>query len=195
MQNSSPNMKILSLIALLLIVAGVAILLNNTVNDMRPKIEEQDGKSKPENSSVEGVSGDTAEVIKVVDGDTIEVQVGEGVAKLRYIGVDTPETVDPRRPVGCFGKEAGNANKKLVEGKEVILQKDVSETDRFGRLLRYVYIRQSNGSAIFVNDYLVRQGYARAATFPPDVKYSEQFRQAEQEARAANLGLWGRCVT
>lgn len=129
-------------------------------------------------------------VTKVVDGDTIEIEGGQ---RVRYIGIDTPETVDPRRPVGCFGKEASRENKNLVEGGEVILVKDVSETDKYERLLRYVYIKTEDGSLLFVNDYLVRAGFAKASTYPPDVRFTEQFTRAEQEARENNRGLWGRC--
>lgn len=126
-------------------------------------------------------------ISRVVDGDTVELSNGQ---KVRYIGIDTPETVDPNSPVGCFGKEASAKNKELVEGKEVRLEKDVSETDRYGRILRYVYIGD-----LFVNDYLVRQGYANASSYPPDIKYQDQFRNAEEEARTNNRGLWGSCST
>lgn len=129
-------------------------------------------------------------VTKVTDGDTIELSTGQ---KVRFVGIDTPETVDPRRPVGCFGKEASNENKKLVEGKKVILEKDVSETDKYNRLLRYVYLPLADGSLLFVNDYLVRAGFAKAYTYPPDVKFNEQFLQAEREARNENRGLWAAC--
>lgn len=124
-------------------------------------------------------------VKRVVDGDTIELEDGR---KVRYIGIDTPELKDTREKVQCFGEEAAEFNKKLVEGKRVRLEKDVSETDKFGRLLRYVFIGN-----VFVNDHLVRQGYASVATFPPDVKYQEQFRQAQKEARENNRGLWSAC--
>lgn len=129
-----------------------------------------------------GVQDAVFKVSRVVDGDTIQLENGQ---KVRYIGIDTPETVDPRKPVQCFGREASNKNKELVEGKEVHLVKDVSETDKYGRLLRYVYVGD-----MFVNDYLVRNGYAHASTFPPDVKYQDQFKQAEQEARENKRGLW-----
>lgn len=136
------------------------------------------------------INGERALVTKVVDGDTVEISTGQTV---RLIGIDTPETRDPRRPVGCFGKEASNETKNLLSGKEVILQKDVSETDKYGRLLRYVYLPLSNVQVLFVNDYLVREGFAKALTFPPDIKYNEQFRQAEREAREERRGLWERC--
>lgn len=134
-------------------------------------------EEKPSQSST-GVS----KVARVIDGDTIKLESGETV---RYIGIDTPETVDPRRPVGCFGKEASAKNKELVLGKEVRLVKDISETDKYQRLLRYVY-----AGDIFVNEYLVREGYARASSYPPDVKYQDLFRDAEREAREAKRGLW-----
>lgn len=132
-------------------------------------------------------------VLRVVDGDTIEVDLDGQIKKVRYIGVNTPETVDPRTTVQCFGKEASNENKKLVGGKEVFLEKDVSETDKYNRLLRYVHVRLDSGETLFVNDYLVRSGYALALTYPPDVKYNEQFREAETQAKENNLGLWGKC--
>lgn len=124
-------------------------------------------------------------VIKIIDGDTIEI---EGDKSVRYIGIDAPESVDPRRPIQCFGKQASDFNRNLVEGKLVRLEKDISQTDKYGRLLRYVYMDQ-----IFVNDYLVRQGYAMASSFPPDVKYQQQFREAQREARENNRGLWSAC--
>lgn len=124
-------------------------------------------------------------VIRVVDGDTIVIENG---LKLRYIGINTPESVDPRRPVECFAKEASARNKTLVEGKTIRLEKDISETDRSKRLLRYVYVDN-----IMVNETLVREGYAYASSYPPDIKYQERLKTAEQEARENNRGLWGSC--
>jgi micrococcal nuclease len=122
-------------------------------------------------------------VKRVVDGDTIELKSDE---KVRYVGVNAPESVKVNAPVECYGKIASKKNKDMVEGKWVRLEKDVSEKDRYGRLLRFVYL--SDGS--FVNDVLVRDGYARVSTFPPDVKLAEQFKLAEREARDAKRGLW-----
>lgn len=128
---------------------------------------------------------ETAQVLRVIDGDTIELI---DKRKVRYIGVDTPESVDPRKSVQCFGAEAKVENARLVEGKTIRLERDVSDTDRYGRLLRYVYIGD-----VFVNDYLVRQGFARIDTVPPDVSYSRQLLDAEQEARREFRGLWNTC--
>lgn len=127
-------------------------------------------------------SRESFRVARVVDGDTIKLEDGRTV---RYIGIDTPETVDPRRPVGCFGKEASVKNKELVSHGDVRLERDVSDTDKYGRLLRYVY-----AGDVFVNEFLVREGYARASSYPPDVKYQDVFREAEREAREAKRGLW-----
>lgn len=140
-------------------------------------------KNKPTQTPV--TSQQDILVTRVVDGDTIQIEGGQ---KVRYIGINTPETVDPRRNVQCFGKEASAKNKELVEGKKVRLEKDVSETDKYHRLLRYVYVGD-----IFVNDYLVRQGYAYVSTYPPDVKYQQQFMDAQKEARENNRGLWATC--
>lgn len=125
-------------------------------------------------------------VTRVIDGDTIEVRTDAGVMRVRYIGVDTPETVHPSKPVECFGKEASNKNKELVEGKWVRLEKDISNTDSYGRWLRYVYVDDE-----FVNLTLVAEGYANVVTYPPDVKYIESFWIAERTAREARRGLWG----
>lgn len=134
-----------------------------------------------------------AQVVKVIDGDTIDVQISGETKRVRYIGVNTPETVDPRRGQECFGKEASNENKKLIQGQTVFLEKDVSETDKFGRLLRYVYLGLGQGGLLMVNDYLVRQGYAYSSTYPPDVKHQQRFIEAQQEARMSKRGLWDRC--
>ena len=127
-----------------------------------------------------------AEVNRVVDGDTIEVILDGQTYKVRYIGVNTPETVKPNAPVEWMGPEASQANKEMVSGQTVYLEKDVSETDRYGRLLRYVYLPDG----LFVNAELVRLGYAEVSTFPPDVRYQDLFLQLQQQARAANRGLW-----
>lgn len=129
-----------------------------------------------------------AKVVRVIDGDTIEVDIEGAQYTVRYIGIDTPETVAPGRPVDCYGPEASVRNKELVEGKTVRLEKDVSETDRYGRLLRYVYV-----DGVMVNAELVRLGYAQVSTFPPDVKYADMLLRLQRETREASRGLWGAC--
>lgn len=147
--------------------------------------QETDPLSNPvvDNKSV--IENGTYLVTRVIDGDTIEIEGGQHV---RYIGIDTPETVDPRKPVQCFGVEASNKNKELVSGKRVRLEKDVSETDQYGRLLRYVYVGDT-----FVNLELIKQGYAHASSYPPDVKYQNQFTDAQRQAKEQNRGLWSSC--
>lgn len=142
-------------------------------------------------SATQGIEGERALVRRVVDGDTIELWNGKTV---RFIGMDTPETVDPRRPVGCFGKEASNETKNLLTGKIVILQKDTSDTDKFGRLLRLIYLPLENGEILFVNDYLIREGFAKVKTYPPDVKFESRFSAAERQAKEVKKGLWGKCI-
>jgi len=134
--------------------------------------------------------GDKIFVSRVIDGDTIELNTGE---KLRYIGIDTPE-VNYGKSSECFALEAKEFNKKLIEKKEIELEKDITNKDKFGRLLRYVYVEnESTTSAIFVNEHLVRQGYAIVSTYPPDIKYIEDLLSAQREARENNRGLWGKC--
>lgn len=134
----------------------------------------------------------SAHVVRVVDGDTIRV-VLDGASDdepVRYIGIDTPETVKPRTPVECFGKKASALNRALVDGREVRLVFDAEERDRYGRLLAYVY---RAGDGLFVNAELVRRGYATAATFPPNVRFAERFRGLAAAARQAGRGLWSAC--
>lgn len=142
-------------------------------------------------SAIRGIDGERVFVRRVVDGDTIELDSGKTI---RFVGMDTPETVDPRRPVGCFGKEASNETKNLLTGKFVILQKDTSDADKFGRLLRLIYLPLEAGEILFVNDYLVREGFAKVKTYPPDVKFESRFLEAERQAKEAKKGLWGKCI-
>jgi micrococcal nuclease len=121
-------------------------------------------------------------VVAVVDGDTIRLANGQTV---RYIGVNTPELNKGKGLPQCFAREATEANERLVLGKSVRLVKDVSETDKYGRLLRYVYVGDT-----FVNEQLVVDGYAHAATYPPDVFFSDVFSAKEQDAREQKKGLW-----
>jgi len=124
---------------------------------------------------------DTALVIEVIDGDTIVI---EGGYRVRYIGIDAPE-IHP--DVEAFGIEAWQANRKLVEGKEVRLEKDVSDTDKYDRLLRYVYLEN-----VFINAELVKEGLARAIAYPPDTKHQDYLEQMEAEAREAGRGMWAK---
>lgn len=134
------------------------------------------------------LSGEVVTVVRVIDGDTIDI---EGGRRVRYIGIDTPEMGDARKETACFAGEATEENKRLVDGKAVRLEKDISETDEYGRLLRYVSIASPAGE--FINDYLVRQGFARVDTFPPDVAHLQEFLASQQKAERESLGLWRIC--
>jgi micrococcal nuclease len=128
-----------------------------------------------------------AQVVSITDGDTIRVQFGGREYPVRYIGMDTPETHFGVEPLG---PEAADANARLVAGRQVVLEKDVSETDKYGRLLRYVWLRDDSGW-LLVNLELVRLGFAQVATYPPDVKYTDSLLlPAQRAARAAGIGLW-----
>lgn len=133
-----------------------------------------------------------AVVAKVVDGDTIDVTTGgDSTTRIRMIGFNTPESVDPRRPVECFGKEASKHLASLAPvGTSVRLERDAEERDRYGRTLAYVY-RAADG--LFLNLQMVSDGYAHVLSIPPNVSYADRFRDAERSARTANLGLWASC--
>ncbi|HEY8766410.1 MAG TPA: thermonuclease family protein [Dehalococcoidia bacterium] len=138
-----------------------------------------------------------ARVTRVVDGDTIHVDIAGQDFPVRYIGMNTPETVDPVKPIECYGPEASARNKQLVTGQTVELEKDISETDQYGRLLRFVWLPDTShpGQGEMVDALLVQEGYARLDTFPPDVRYKDLFAQLQQQAQAARSGLWGDVCT
>jgi micrococcal nuclease len=144
----------------------------------------------PERSGAAGANAGVGRVVKVVDGDTIHVQVGGVREKVRYIGVDTPETKHPAKGVQCYGEQASRFNARLVDGEQVRLVRDVEERDRYGRLLAYVY-RVRDG--LFVNAELARLGYAQPLTIPPDVRHAERFAALAREAREHGRGLWAAC--
>lgn len=129
-------------------------------------------------------------VVRVVDGDTIRVRIDGIEERVRYIGIDTPESVDPRKTIQPYALAASEANTELVGGREVVLEKDVSERDRYDRLLRYIWLDDPRGW-VLVNHELVMRGFASAVTYPPDVRYEVLFRAAERAAREAGIGLWG----
>jgi micrococcal nuclease len=129
-------------------------------------------------------------VTRVVDGDTVHVRVGARDETVRYIGMDTPETVKPHTPVQCFGQAASAANRRLVAGARVDLRLDAEARDRYGRVLAYVY-RHRDG--LFVNAALVRGGFATILTIPPNVSHAADLRGLQRDARARRRGLWGAC--
>ena len=131
-----------------------------------------------------------AQVVEVIDGNTIKVIVDGQEYTVRYIGIDTPEMKDSVEASEWLGPEATEANKEMVAGTTVLLEKDVSNADPYGRLLRYVY-----AGGVFVNEELVRLGFAQISTHPPDVKYFDTLMDAQREARDSGRGLWSATPT
>lgn len=130
-------------------------------------------------------------VVDVIDGDTVEIAVGGRTEHVRLIGIDTPETVHPTKPVECFGPESSARLAELLPvGTEVDLARDVEERDRYGRLLAYLL---RHHDALFVNLTLVAEGYAAVLPLPPNTVFADDFAAAEAAARSAGLGRWGRC--
>jgi micrococcal nuclease len=138
----------------------------------------------------------SAKVTHVVDGDTIDVRMPDGDEEtVRYIGIDTPETVKPDTPVQCGGPKAHAVNEQLVGGRSVTLRFDAERRDVYGRLLAYVFLprTQAGGKPLFVNAELVRRGFARTLTIPPNDSFADLFARLAAAAGAAGRGLWGRC--
>jgi micrococcal nuclease len=130
-------------------------------------------------------------VVAVSDGDTIRVRLDSGrVERVRYIGIDTPETAKPDAPAECFADRARDFNERLVGDREVGLEPGVEERDRYGRLLAYVYAGRT-----FVNAELLRRGYAVPLTVPPNVRFATRFRRIARDARREGAGLWTSCAS
>ncbi len=156
------------------------------------------GAGEPPSPGVHAVAGwprppaeglHPAIVTRVVDGDTVYVWLAGRSVDVRLIGVDTPETVAPGQPVECGGPQASAFTESVLEGRRVELEFDVQRIDPYGRTLAYIWL---NGRLF--NAVLVARGYARVATYPPDVKYVDVFLAAERRARAADRGLWRWCA-
>ena len=142
-------------------------------------------KTFPNYTTSVSPSAQVADVVRIIDGDTIEVTISGAIYIVRYIGVDSPETKHPTGGVEPYGPEASERNRQLAKGKAVYLEKDVSETDSCGRLLRYDYVDD-----VMVNAVLVEEGYAQVSTYPPDVKHVDLFLKLQREAKEERRGLW-----
>jgi micrococcal nuclease len=139
----------------------------------------------------------TARVTHVVDGDTIDVAMPDGSEEaVRYIGIDTPETVKPDTPVQCGGPRAHDVNERLVGGRTVTLRFDEEPRDVYDRLLAYVYLPGAGpgGRPLFVNAELVRRGLARTLTIPPNDSFAALFARLAERAGVRGRGLWGHCA-
>lgn len=175
--------------------------LENDLKNKDKKIQELESslKEKEEEIKKENPTTGKAKVKETTDGDTIVITLNNKDFKLRFIGIDSPETKHPSKPVEFMGKEASDFTTKELKDKEVWLEKDVSETDKYQRLLRYVWlvdpseIKNPTYEDIrdkTINGILVREGYAKASSYPPDVKYQEYFNKIQQEAEQNKKGLW-----
>ena len=173
-----------AVLPLLALVAVVAVLLGGCRPEAPPRL----ATSPSERASWPGVPAGAvqARVERVVDGDTFIAELAGRGERIRIIGVDTPETVDPNRPVQAYGKEASSFAKRMLGGRTVRLVGDVEPRDRYGRLLAYVWLPDGT----FWNALLAAEGYAQLITIPPDVTYASLFRRLVDEARSAHRGLW-----
>ena len=168
----------------------VAVKEENTANPQKAVATDTKSSSVQEKAPTSSASAEYTyySVTEVVDGDTIKINMGGTVTTLRLIGLDTPETLDPRKPVQCFGKEASNKAKELLSGKKVRIDKDSTqgELDKYGRTLAYVY----REDGLFYNKYMIEQGYAHEYTYNTPYKYQADFKAAEKSARENQRGLW-----
>ena len=172
--------KLPSASAVVLLIAGL-VLLFLTKGEGEDRGRERRGE--PVGKSVD------AAVVRVVDGDTAQMELDSGGEEgVRFIGVDTPESVAPGQPVECFGKKASRFTSGLLEGERVTLRFGEERRDFYDRLLAYVYVEDR-----FVNAEFVRLGFARTLEIAPNVDYAEKFGRLQQEAANAGLGLWGAC--
>ncbi len=168
----------------------------NAVSTISPTQQSALGVSTE--STQERTVGNPSEKIKalvlhVVDGDTVTVQIGSVKETIRLIGIDTPEVVDPRKPVQCFGKEASDKAKELLSGKTIFLQSDSSqgERDKYKRLLRYVFLEDGTN----FNEYMIREGYAHEYTYQSNpYQYQNEFIRAQEDARKNKRGFWAEDV-
>ena len=163
-------------------LASIAILIVVIVVLVTGSGDDSGSADEPAAKSV------TARVTRVVDGDTVEARIDGRSEDVRYVGVDTPESVKPDTPVECYAIAASHFNADLVEGETVRLDFDAERRDVYGRLLAYVHLGDE-----FVNAELVRRGYATTLTIAPNTRYANLFDRLEREASAAGRGLWGAC--
>lgn len=179
------------LVVAIVVVSGlfIAQLPNKKASDPLTLSPQLTGQAKGlQIDSLSSLSPNSYQVTRVIDGDTIELDINSKIEKVRLIGINTPESVDPRRSVECFGQEASAKTKALTEGKEVYIASDPDATDRdrYGRLLRYIFLPDGR----HLNAELIREGYATEYTYNRPYRYQAEFRQLEKEAQAAKRGLW-----
>jgi micrococcal nuclease len=163
----------------LVVIIACGYLIEYTVEEINKKIDWEEILTEEEQEDL----NEEILVERVIDGDTIKLSDGNVV---RYIGINAMEMNSKNDEVLEMAKKATKRNKELVEGKKVVLEKDVSETDRYGRLLRYVYVDNQ-----MINETLLEEGLVQVSTYPPDVKYKELFLEIQRKASEEKVGLWG----
>ncbi len=161
-------------------INSASLVTNVTSSENTATSESQIEVSSPTSS--------TYKVVSVVDGDTVKVNINGTTETLRLIGLDTPETVDPRKPVQCFGLEASNKAKEILSGKSVRIETDPTqgEVDKYGRKLAYIYLTDG----LFYNKHMIEQGYAHEYTYNTPYKYQADFKKAQRDAQTQQRGLW-----
>ncbi len=164
------------------------VIVEKSVEDLEILHKEIKEKQKEINQVVKGVKSERYQVVKVVDGDTIKIDYKGEIKSVRLIGIDTPETKHPQKQVECFGKEAFQKMKDLVVDKKVKIEFDNTQNrvDKYGRLLLYIWVDD-----IFINNYMVSNGYAHEYTYNTPYKYQKEFREAQDNAKKEGKGLWG----
>lgn len=175
--------KILIILGLISLIFIFGFWAENQIKINKVNVNEVRELIKSPTPSVKDEIREKARVAKVIDGDTIELDDNR---KVRYIGINSFEMNDKRKGTKCLAEKATEANRKLVENKEIEMEKDISETDKYGRLLRYVWVGE-----IMVNEELIREGWAESSSFPPDIKYQERFRIEQIKAELNKVGIWG----
>lgn len=182
-----------SLFLLVLLLGAFGVYFNYIIHYSKPRVTETASVvlALPKTQPTVTAKNNLVPVTRVIDGDTIVVQISGMEEKVRLIGVDAPETVDSHKPIQCFGKEASDEMKRLLTGQDVLLKNDPTQDnkDKYGRLLRYVYL--SDGT--FVDEFLVEQGYAREYTYKVPYQFQKEFRVTEKNAKLASRGLWATC--
>jgi micrococcal nuclease len=192
---------------LFMVPLAVILLFVGTIPEARKTVQIPDSPSDSTHLAVGQPSGEKPikvapaspvvnsnqlyEVVKVIDGDTIDIRINDKIERLRLIGINTPETVDPRKPVECFGKQASEKARALLDGKQVSIESDSTqgERDKYNRLLRYVFLEDGTN----LNLLMIREGYAYEYTYDLPYKYQNEFKQAQKYAEENELGLWNTC--
>jgi micrococcal nuclease len=175
--------------SLLVLALALATLPGCSPDEPAATPTDRAGAASP--TSIDPVTGPNAVMVRVVDGDTIVVDIEGREERVRLIGIDTPESVAEERPDQCYGVEASDEVKRLLPpGTELILERDVEPRDQYERLLAYVYRVEDQ---LFINETLVRDGFAGILSYPPNDTYAERFRSLETTARQEGTGLWGAC--